>query len=196
MSEETQALVGIWTLVAVVLCFSVCVVYAIAYISNALSLEHENLTRPPLSKKKPRKRARKAAPTEVEVTPHASPKNFRTEPSKQQAPPPRNESPPAPIYASRESKALQTWAGKLLSVSSANRKCAEASYQQFFAVILGKNGEEQVRGNDLERAFTEAGVKCGDNIIIRYIGLDNVVVHVKGVPTGTKRKRYEVRRSK
>lgn len=195
MSEEAKALVGIWTLVAVVLCFSVCVVYCIAFISNSLSLEHETLTRPTnLRQKKPRKRKKTAAQKDVEVTTAAPPKAFRTASIRQQAPL-QVAALPAAAYVSRESKALQTWCGKLLSVSSANRKSAEASYQQFFAVIYGKNGEEQVRGNDLERAISAAGVKCGDNIIIRYISLDNVVVHIKGVPTEAKRKRFEVRRS-
>jgi hypothetical protein len=108
------------------------------------------------------------------------------------APPPPQPRPAAAFVSANKSPELQAWYGTLRRTNQQERKDGDSKqYSQFYAVIETSIGEQEVRGNDLERALRAAEIEIGDRVGIRFHGLEDVVLPgANGKATSTKRKRY------
>jgi hypothetical protein len=186
------ALLGI----ALVLSFIVGCAYFMSYcigMYEALADEEADpSTRPTqAASKSPRKRQQ--AKTATALTSKAPDKRIADARPMVLTPPPPQPRPSATLSANK-SPELQAWYGTLLRTNQQERKDSESNrYSQFYAVIETSIGEQEVRGNDLERALKAADIEVGDRVGIRFHGLEDVVLPAskgKGNTISTKRKRY------
>jgi len=178
--------------IAIVCCFIVASAYFISYqigMYEALSTEAEEAAPSQATErtKAPRKRqgAKAQAPPEnarpAQVAPKPAP-SIRAVVSE----------PARAAYVAPKTPELQSWYGTLVRTSQQTRKdTASHQYQQFFAVIETSLGEQEVRGNDLERALRSANIQIGDRCGIKFHGMEDIVLSGdRGNVTNAKRKRY------
>lgn len=185
------ALLGI----SLVLSFIVTCAYFMSYLIgmyDALADEEtEPSTRPnQATSKSPRKR-QQAKPATASAS-KAPEKRIADARPMVLAPAPPQPRPSAAFVSANKSPELQAWYGTLRRTNQQSRKDGDSKqYSQFYAVIETSIGEQEVRGNDLERALRAAEIQVGDCVGIRFHGLEDVVLPgSNGNTTSTKRKRY------
>jgi len=153
--------------IAIVCCFIVASAYFISYqigMYEALSTEAEE-----------------AAPSQATERTKAPRKR---QGAKAQAPP--ENARPAQV-APKPAPSIRA----VVSSQQTRKDTASHQYQQFFAVIETSLGEQEVRGNDLERALRSANIQIGDRCGIKFHGMEDIVLSGdRGNVTNAKRKRY------
>jgi hypothetical protein len=124
-----------------------------------------------------------------------TPTALKSQPAVGTSSPEVTQTPAAPrISRNTEKKAIQTWTGRVISTSRHQKADEHGSgkFQQFYAVIENAQGTVEVSGNALEAELDRANVRIGDRVLLKHVGMEDVVVYSGGKPTTRKRKQFAV----